>query len=49
MHCGVQADAGLQANEKRIYELIARHFLACCSQNAEVRVFENQTYPVRIA
>lgn len=35
-----QADDGLQANDKRIYELIARHFLACCSQNAEVRGLE---------
>ncbi|EDV27024.1 uncharacterized protein TRIADDRAFT_22834 [Trichoplax adhaerens] len=25
----------LQGNEKRIYELVVRHFLACCSQDAE--------------
>jgi DNA topoisomerase-3 len=25
----------LTGNEQRIYEFIVRHFLACCSQNAE--------------
>ena len=24
-----------QGNEKRIYEFIVRHFLACCSQDAQ--------------
>ena len=24
-----------QGNEQRIYEYVVRHFLACCSQNAE--------------
>lgn len=31
-----QAGDGLQGNDARLYEFVARHFLACCSQNAEV-------------
>lgn len=27
--------SGLQGNEQRIYEFIVRHFLACCSQDAQ--------------
>ena len=27
----------LQGNEQRIYGYVVRHFLACCSQNAEGR------------
>ncbi|XP_020613300.1 DNA topoisomerase 3-alpha-like isoform X2 [Orbicella faveolata] len=27
--------SGLQGNEKRVYEFIVRHFLACCSEDAK--------------
>ena len=32
IHCALRS---LQGNEQRIYEYVVRHFLACCSQNAE--------------
>ena len=31
----IKAGGGLQGNEARVYELITRHFLACCSKDAE--------------
>jgi DNA topoisomerase-3 len=39
-------DAGLEGVEKRLYELIARHFLACCARDA---VGEQTDIRIRIA
>ncbi|AGO13768.1 AaceriAGL101Cp [[Ashbya] aceris (nom. inval.)] len=32
-----QPDANLSADEKKVYEYVVRHFLACCSQDAKGR------------
>lgn len=32
----IKAGSNLQGNEAKIYEFVARHFLACCSQDALV-------------